>query len=127
MSYDWKEFIRFAHLINLPLAQNFLCFLGSFSKETLIRNGVSRTYYGVYCYSRNYANQKQGFVPSGQAKDHQKLRQHFIENNQTEIADSLDRLREWRNQSDYDDILNDPNSIFQFAELESKTIFNQLR
>ena len=69
MSFDWKEFL------------NLACFLRGekveYSRESALRSAVSRAYYSVFCYIRNYARDKEGFKPQGNSKDHKNLREYF--------------------------------------------------
>lgn len=99
MSFDWKEFLNFARVLNGEED------VQPVKKETAARCGVSRAYYAAFCYARVYANSK-GFTPRENAEDHGRLRHWFKERRRYSIASQLDALREWRNACDYDDILD---------------------
>src|SRR5438045_3292460 len=61
--------------------------------------------YAAFCYARNYARDHLGFPPREDAEDHGRLRAHLKQKRRRATADSLDRLREWRNACDYLDEL----------------------
>jgi hypothetical protein len=101
MVFDWKEY--------LILAQ----FLGGngaviYSDEAAKRAAISRAYYAAFCFARNYASNKLGFVPTKTGKDHGNLILWYsdwerIEPSLSGISDNLGDLLEWRKTCDYDD------------------------
>ena len=99
MRFDWREFLDLAY------------FLGGerdirYSQESAYRSAVSRAYYAAFCYARNYARDNEEFTPTGSPEDHRKLREHFRRRKRVNIAACLDELRRWRNDCDYEDIVN---------------------
>lgn len=90
MVFDWKEYLNLARSLQTQ-------------GEASLRTAVSRSYYAAFCYSRNYARDHQKFYPSYETSDHFSVRDHFQRHGKPDIARRLQRLREWRNECDYDD------------------------
>ena len=94
--FDWKEFLKVAKFLKDYNEDDII-------REAALRCAVSRAYYAVFCYARNYARDNLGFVPIHKPKDHGLLREFLRSKGRTAIASSLDELRKWRNMCDYDD------------------------
>lgn len=97
MPSDWKAFIELARSLQQQA-------VGETDPEALLRTAVSRAYYGAFCLVRNHARDQLGFEPRNDADDHGRLRAH-LRGKRRQIAQRLDRLRQWRNESDYADQL----------------------
>ena len=87
---------------------------------------MSRSYYAAFCHARNYARDHQRFFPSNKADDHGRVRLHFKTRGEITVAMSLDRLRQWRNQCDYDDTISGLTVLLSSAIAEAQKIFNRL-
>jgi len=109
MGFDWKEYLDLARFL---AGQS-----DSYSHEAAHRSGVSRAYFAAYCHARDYATGQLGFTPSGGVEDHGHLRQHYKSRGQTAIAIDLDKLRQWRNQCDYDSIVSPAVSLMVLAAI----------
>ena len=99
MPFDWKEFLAVAKFLQGQAGDNF-------SEEAASRCAVSRAYYAAYCHARNYAREKQGFIPSKTAEDHINVRRHYQhqgDGRMRKIASVLDALYQWRTTCDYED------------------------
>jgi hypothetical protein len=96
MAFDWSEYLTLARHLQGQVN-------GSFGQEAALRCAISRAYYAAFCHARNYARDCQGFAPTYKAQDHGLVREHFKRRGNVIIATSLDQLRQWRNQCDYDD------------------------
>ena len=96
MAFNWKEFLELSKFL-----QN--CDEDCVSKETKLRSAISRAYFSAFCHARNYARDKEKYVPQMTAEDHKTLRQHFIFKKRMNIANHLQDLRNWRNDCDYHD------------------------
>jgi hypothetical protein len=96
MAFDWSEYLTLAQHLQ---TQGY----SGFSQEAAFRCAVSRAYYAAFCHARNYARDRQGFAPTYTAQDHELVRNHFRRRGNIHVASSLDQLRQWRNQCDYDD------------------------
>ena len=101
MGFDWTEFIKLAEFLRDYNAT-------AFAPESGYRSAVSRCYFAAYCYARDYAVGRLGFVANKAADDHTRLREHFKKRNMMVIAQKLDRLREWRNECDYENEIPSP-------------------
>lgn len=100
---------------------------GTPGSEAVLRSALSRTYYGAFCYARNYARDWLGFRPRNDGDDHGRLRHHLKARRRHGIADRLDRLRQWRNACDYlDDLAFDPQATLPAALQEADFIFASL-
>jgi hypothetical protein len=120
MAFDWKEYVALA----LSLQQQ----AGTAGNpEAVLRSALSRVYYGAFCYARNYARDWLRFRPRYDGDDHGRLREHLKRTRRRAVSDKLQRLREWRNESDYQDQLAfDPESILGPALHEARYVFSSL-
>jgi len=119
LAFDWKEYLVQAHF--LAGSRDYL-----FSEEAALRSAVSRAYYAVFCYSRNYARDQQGFVPRETGADHKLVREHFQRRGQTSIAIDLDQLLQWRNQCDYDDVVGNLDRLTTNALENAQGVIDSL-
>src|SRR4051794_16566657 len=99
MSFDWREYLRVARLFADP------AFPAGINDEAAKRTAVSRAYYAAFGYARVRA-QFEGFVGLESAEDHALLRQHFDRTGRRDLARILNKLRQWRNQVDYETSVN---------------------
>jgi|SRR5208282_2222987 len=117
MAFDWKTYVAWARTVQRPTA-------GTPSSEAVLRSALSRTYYGVFCYARNYARDWLNFKPRNDGDDHGRLRHHLKNRRRQGISDRLDRLRQRRNACDYlDDLVFDPDAVLKAALREADFIF----
>lgn len=96
--FDWQEYLKLASFLKSWSGPEF-------DGEAARRCAVSRAYYAAFCTARNYAARQWGFVPKKQGVDHKRLREAFRDNRRPRIAQQLDRLRQHRNNCDYEDDL----------------------
>ncbi|MBD3285292.1 hypothetical protein GF359_02655 [candidate division WOR-3 bacterium] len=73
------------------------------SQEAKLRSAVSRSYFAVYCYSRNLAIKYLEFAPTHSVYDHKNLREHLKQHSKASVARWLGDLRRFRDDCDYDD------------------------
>jgi hypothetical protein len=94
MPFDWAEYLTLARWLatNTP---------PGVSQEAAWRVAVSRAYYAAFGHATRYAQDYLSFQPRGGPEDHGRLRAHLNSRRRRATADSLDRLREWRNACDY--------------------------
>jgi hypothetical protein len=97
MPFEWQSFIELARTFQQQAA-------GQTNAEALLRTALSRAYYGAFCFVRNHAREQLGFQSRNNADDHGRLRAH-LRGKRFKVAQKLDRLRQWRNESDYADRL----------------------
>lgn len=86
-----------------------------YSLEAVERSAVSRAYYAAFCWIRNYAEANLGFQATKTAEDHKLLREHLKRQSRVRLASRLGKLREWRNNCDYDDQVPDLRHYVQNA------------
>lgn len=96
MPFQWSDFLDIAKFLRNSGKTS------SLPPDAAYRCAISRAYYAAFCHSRDYAEKNLGFVPLKTPKDHERLRIHLAKHNSGKIATTLDRLRQWRNDSDYD-------------------------
>jgi hypothetical protein len=118
MAFDWKEYFHLARFLSQ--------FGAGFTQEAVFRSAVSRAYYAAFCYSRNYARDRQGFSPTHTSKDHERVRTHFKKQGRADIARHLETLRQWRNRCDYNDIVSDVSSLLQSAIARAQKVLDNL-
>lgn len=108
MLFNWKDFLEIAQFIKqASLKRTTLS--DTFSEEAIHRLGIGRAYYSCFCLSREFAMQNQKF-PQTNVDVHKKLITHFQQKN-PKLAGYLVKLREWRNNCDYELVL--PTDSFQ--------------
>jgi hypothetical protein len=95
MAFDWREYLALARWLQANTPPGI-------SQEAAQRCAISRAYFAAYGHALNYATQYLGFSPRNASEDHGRLRDHLKRSRRRATADSLDRLREWRNSCDYD-------------------------
>ncbi len=121
MAFDWREYLVLAKWLaaNPPPA--------GVSQEATYRCAISRVYFAAYGHAFDYATQYLAFTPRNDSDDHGRLRDHLKRSKRRGTADSLDRLREWRNTCDYDaEIPGDLAAILGNAVSEAEYVFNSL-
>jgi uncharacterized protein (UPF0332 family) len=96
MAFQWREFLIIAESLHTSGKGSQL------PEEAAYRCVISRAYYAAFCHARDYAELHLGFVPKKKAIDHENLRKHLFRQGMGTISTKLDQLREWRNDSDYD-------------------------
>jgi len=116
MPFDWRAYLELAkELAGLRKS-------GS-SQEAAERSAVSRAYYAAFCWTRNYARAKLGFMPTETADDHSFLRKHLQRRGYLNLASDLNKLRKWRNDCDYqDDVPNLCQQVSNSIGLAEKVI-----
>ena len=117
MGFNWLEF--------LALARALLKFEGEgFSSEATKRTAVSRAYYAVFCFLRNYEKEKRGFKPTHSPKDHELLIKHLESIGKYKIANEIRCLRDHRNKCDYDDKIENLDWVVVSAFTRAKYILD---
>src|SRR5256885_13262784 len=102
MAFDWKKFVELARALQGQAS-------GDTDSEAILCTAISRTYYGAFCFARNYAELWLKYEPTGTEEDHRGLRDYLWNKKRQNVARSLDQLRKWRNSADYkDDLPYDP-------------------
>lgn len=96
MPFDWTEYLKLAEFLHT-------CKDG-FSREATLRSAISRAYYAAFCEARRHAVTEMSFPDNRDSKDHELLKRHYRSNKMSGVADRLDKLRQWRNECDYDDV-----------------------
>ncbi|WAI00393.1 HEPN domain-containing protein [Methanogenium organophilum] len=119
MSFQWSHYIGIARF----LLRN----IDDINEEAAYRSAISRAYYAAFCHAKYYAKDNSGFIPENTADDHLILREHFRTSGKSDIVRSLQRLREWRNSSDYNDPSYKANEqIARQAIRQAETVINKL-
>jgi hypothetical protein len=132
MDFNWIEYLTLARFIeeqrtsgkNQSLRDNT-----PISNEAMARCITSRSYYAAFCYARNYAINRLGFVPSppiDRHKDHERVREHFRKNNMPNIKLQLENLSLWRNKCDYDNHVQNIHLFPAGAIFTAQQVFNSL-
>lgn len=118
LAFDWSKYLDLAR--SLQGQHDVLL------REAALRSAVSRAYYAAFCHARNYARDRQGFIPTGTSKDHRLVRQHFQGRKEFDIADKLDELRQWRNDCDYADLVAGLSQLPQHAVAGAQALLGKL-
>ena len=120
--FDWSDYLDLARALSGPHGPSVSVQLS----EATSRSAVSRAYYAAFCHARNYAQRHLGYVSNNAPSDHGTLRQHYSLHGMKSVADSLDKLRGWRNQCDYRDVVNALQTIVRRSLREADSVINQL-
>ena len=101
MSFDWSQYLRLAEeLAGQGTAPS--------SSEAKLRSSVSRSYYAAYCTARNHLRDVDGLaIPRDYA--HRFVWETFANSADTsrkQVGADLDRLRIYRNKTDYNDVMD---------------------
>jgi hypothetical protein len=116
MKFDWKDYVEVCRFLEQHAAT-------SPTEEAFLRSAVSRAYYAAFCHLRNYARDSLEFRPRNDADDHGRLHSRLKQGKLRGLALKLERLREWRNECDYQDQLGfDPRRILVLARSQADSI-----
>lgn len=63
---------------------------------------MSRAYYAAFGHVKIFATDTMKYEPEGTEDDHIKLRDFFKDHQRPDVSRQLSQLRQWRNQSDYE-------------------------
>lgn len=121
--FDWREYFRLSNvMISTDIAWG-----GGITREAVCRCAVSRAYYAAFCLARNYARDRKGFTPQANPDDHRNLRDYFRDEIcLPKVARSLDKLRQWRNNCDYDDEITNMEDLLKFSLNEANKLITSL-
>lgn len=117
MPFEWAQFLDIAKF----LLDQTKTTPNPIPLDAAYRSAISRAYYAAFGHAKVFATDVMDFKPSGGEEDHILLRDHYKDNQKPEISRQLNRLRQWRNQSDYENpsyIINEnqTNTAIQQAE-----------
>jgi len=118
MSFEWRELLDLARILPSLTLPNI-------SSEAIQRASISRAYYAAFGHARTRA-QSEGFLGLESAEDHVRLRDHFSRTGRADVARVLNKLRQWRNQADYQ---NEPGNLAMMLKeslAEAQRIINRL-
>jgi uncharacterized protein (UPF0332 family) len=123
MSFDWAEYLDLAKELAQPSPASVL-------QEASLRSAISRAYYGAFCRARNHLRALSPHLvfPTG-AEIHGFVRDRFRSRPELmskAIAAHLERLRDWRNDADYDDSVPNLQSLCQMALLAADAVMTSL-
>src|SRR5262245_33004263 len=94
MAFDWCENLDLARWLQANT-------MVGVSTECAQRAAIGRAYYAAFGYAQWYAIEYQGYSPRYDSDDHGRLKRHYRAK-RYRVSQELDRLRDWRNQCDYD-------------------------
>lgn len=108
MSFDWADFLRLAEILQGTLGTT------PASDEAVLRSVVSRAYYSAFGLARKRLRIVEGIAVPSTGAAHAAVARHYARADNRErkrIAAGLLRLRDRRNQCDYDDEVSDLASV----------------
>ena len=123
MSFDWREYLVLAEALlqaRTRLAQ----------EEACCRTAVSRAYYAGYGVARTRARDQDGLQLPATGDAHQRVITHYRQGPSAlhrAVGNNLRRLRRVRNRADYDDQLEQPVAVAQFAVRRARQVVAQLQ
>jgi uncharacterized protein (UPF0332 family) len=100
MTFDWSEYLKLARELAGKEGS-------SANEEARLRSSISRAYFAAYCVARKCLIDKGHGIPGGD-KGHRyicDLLQESIFKEEKQAGVDLNRLRNRRNQADYDDFM----------------------
>ena len=122
MSFAWLDYLALAEAL-LQVRTTLAL------EEACCRAAISRAYYAVYGAARTRArDQESAAAATGDA--HQRVITHYRQGPSPlhrAIGNNLRRLRRARNRADYDDQLERPVALAQFAVRRARQVVAQLQ
>jgi uncharacterized protein (UPF0332 family) len=101
MTFDWAEYLKLARELAGKVGS-------SANEEARLRSSISRAYFAAYCVARKCLSDKGHGIPGGD-KGHRYIcnfLQESIFEAEKQAGVDLNRLRNRRNQADYDDFMS---------------------
>jgi uncharacterized protein (UPF0332 family) len=123
MTFDWYQYLVLAEY----LYDNRDTFP---DREACLRAAISKAYYATFCSARNYARDFDRLVLDETAQDHGSVKKHYIrapDPKNRQVGNSLDRLRDSRNQADYSDEIDKLEELAKAAISQSKQVHTLLK
>jgi uncharacterized protein (UPF0332 family) len=123
MTFDWYQYLVLAEY----LYDNRDTFP---DREACLRAAISKAYYAAFCSARNYARDFDRLVLDESAQDHGSVKKHYIrapDPKNRQVGNSLDRLRDSRNQADYSDTIDKLEELAKAAISQSKQVHTLLK
>jgi uncharacterized protein (UPF0332 family) len=123
MTFDWYQYLVLAEC----LYDNRDTFP---DREVCLRAAISKAYYAAFCSARNYARDFDRLVLDESAQDHGSVKKHYIcapDPKNRQVGNSLDRLRDSRNQADYSDSIDKLEELAKAAISQSKQVHTLLK
>jgi uncharacterized protein (UPF0332 family) len=123
MTFDWYQYLVLAEY----LYDNRDTFP---DREACLRAAISKAYYAAFCSARNYARDFDRLVLDESAQDHGSVKKHYIrapDPKNRQVGNSLDRLRDLRNQADYSDSIEKLEELAKAAISQSKQVHTLLK
>jgi hypothetical protein len=96
MSFEWAQFLDIAKFLLTHGSQ------ASVPQDAAYRSAMSRAYYAAFGHVKIFATDTMKYEPEGTEDDHIKLRDFFKDHQRPDVSRQLSQLRQWRNQSDYE-------------------------
>jgi uncharacterized protein (UPF0332 family) len=123
MTFDWYQYLVLAEY----LYDNRDTFP---DREACLRAAISKAYYSAFCSACNYARDFDRLVLDESAQDHGSVKKHYIrapDPKNRQVGNSLDRLRDSRNQADYSDSIDRLEELAKAAISQSKQVHTLLK
>jgi uncharacterized protein (UPF0332 family) len=123
MTFDWYQYLVLAEY----LYDNRDTFP---DREACLRAAISKAYYAAFCSARNYAKDFDRLVLDETAQDHGSVKKHYIrapDPKNRQVGNSLDRLRDSRNQADYSDSIDKLEELAKATISQSKQVHTLLK
>jgi hypothetical protein len=123
MSFAWLDYLALAEALlqgRTTLAP----------EEACCRAAISRAYYAVYGAARTRARDQDGLQLPATGDAHQRVITHYRQGPSPlhrAIGNNLRRLRRARNRADYDDQLDRPVALAQFAVRRARQVVAQFQ
>lgn len=124
MSFNWADFLTLAEaLLRDPNSPG--------PEGASLRSAISRAYYAAFRVARNFGRDRGEFIPAETGQDHRIVQNHFKsspERTRKKIGVNLQRLYDYRNNADYDDVLTgNPISLAQSSVAMARDVLNMLK
>jgi len=116
MLFEWAQFLDIAKFL-LEHGKQV-----SIPQDAAYRSAMSRAYYAAFGHAKVFATDTLNFIPSGNEEDHINLRDFFKDHERPDVSRNLTQLRQWRNQSDYENpsyIINENQTRRAIQQAES--------
>lgn len=139
MKFDWSEYLYLAEEladVNPLIKSASETTNQSKISEAKLRSSISRAYYAAFCIARNYLRDvlhdpRLSKARTWDINEHQYVAEEFRQNKaknkkMIDIGNDLNRLRQFRNKADYEDIINNLQKEAKFSLKLAENIISKI-
>lgn len=121
MDFEWREYFFLAQALRGLKGEGF-------TEEAAERSSVSRLYFAAFGCAKRHALENGLILRDKKSSEvHQEVRNFFQrDRHRKHISVKLNRLRQWRNQCDYEDRLENLESIYNSSRKAANEVLSAI-